>query len=217
MNLHLQESVYRIYTCRVHVVVVQTEDASRSRADSPSCVAACRGRKGHIGNDFVAFSIPISSARHGESSEATARGTLPNGTASAGRDGGHVLAELLLRGEGDVSVRARPRVGSRILSPPRRISRPLAWLPPSAPFRASRRLFARCPGTGREPPAASRRDHPAYRPEPSDDARLPPPRALPPLADRSLLGPTLHPRGGLGLTRPVCSKTTLRTKHTPNL
>lgn len=62
MNLHLQGSVYRIYTCRVHVVVVQTEDASRSRADSPSCLAARRGRKGHIGNDFVAFSIPISSA-----------------------------------------------------------------------------------------------------------------------------------------------------------
>ena len=175
MNLHLQESVYRIYTCRVHVVVVQTEDASRSRADSPSCVAACRGRKGHIGNDFVAFSIPISSARHGESSEATARGTLPNGTASAGRDGGHVLAELLLRGEGDVSVRARPRVGSRILSPlggsrdPSRGSRHPRLFVPLGDF--SRDAQAR--DASRQ--LASRRDHPAHRPEPSDDARLFPP------------------------------------------
>ena len=96
-------------------------------------------------------------------------------------DGGHVLAELLLRGEGDVPVRARPRVRSRILSLPSRISRPLAWAPAIRAFSCLFATFrASSDGTGREPPARVSTRPPGHTPAPSDDARasLPAPRAL---------------------------------------
>ena len=194
MNLHLQGSVYRIYTCRVHVVVVQTEDASRSRADSPSCVAARRGRKGHIGNDFVAFSIPISSALAArEVIRGYRAGHPPQRDSQCGARRRPCSGRAPPpRRRGRFGTRASPRWLSDPL-PPRRISRPLAWLLPSAPFRASWRLFARCPGTGREP-RRSRLDA-TTRPEPSDDARLSPPAQD---ARRSLTAhfsaPPLHPR-----------------------
>ena len=197
MNLHLQGSVYRIYTCRVHVVVVQTEDASRSRADSPSCLAARRGRKGHIGNDFLAFSIPISSAL-------AARGVI------RGYRAGHPPQR-------DSQCWARRRPCSGRAPPPRRRGRfgtraSPRWLsdplPPSADLATPRvapaiRAFSCLSATFRAMPRhgtraatlASRRDHPAYRPEPSDDARLSPPAQD---ARRSLTAhfsaPPLHPR-----------------------
>lgn len=219
MNLHLQESVYRIYTCRVHVVVVQTEDASRSRADSPSRLAARRGRKGHIGNDFVAFSIPISSAL-------AARGVI------RGYRAGHPPQR-------DSQCWARRRPCSGRAPPPRRRGRfgtraSPRWLsdplPPSADLATPRvapaiRAFSCLSATFRAMPRHGTRAASSVSTRPPGlppravgrRASLPPRARCSPLADRSLLGPTLHPRGGLGLTRPVCSKTTLRTKHTPNL
>ena len=177
MNLHLQGSVYRIYTCRVHVVVVQTEDAVRIARGFPVvCRRPSRTKRAHWKRFRGLFDSNLVCARGTGSHQRLPRGApSPTGQPVLGATAAMFWPSSSSAAKGTFRYARVPALalGS---SPPLGGSRD--------PSRGSRhpRLFVPLGDFSRDAQArdasrqlASRRDHPAHRPEPSDDARLSPP------------------------------------------
>jgi len=163
------------------VSIIYSRRSSRRRDDDLTLVSVPRHPRTTIfarrrKTRFTAFGSAISIPKRRSAGDGAIRG-LPREAPAPGQpcglaDGGHVLAELLLRGEGDVPVRARPRVRSRILSLPSRISRPLAWAPAIRAFSCLFATFrASSDGTGREPPARVSTRPPGHTPARSRRSR----------------------------------------------
>jgi hypothetical protein len=181
MNLHLQGSVYGIYSCGVHFGVVQTRRVSVARGFARR---VCRRSRTKRKRAHFTISWPF---RFHSRLRSRRRGGITRGYRA-----GHPPYR-------DIQCWARRRPCSGRAPPPRRrgrfgtrasprwLSDPLPPLGGSRdPSRGSRhpRLFVPLGDFSRDAQArdasrqlASRRDHPAHRPAPSDDARLFLPRA----------------------------------------